>query len=94
MYIPYGMKILHGIKFYGFTVGYTTVKLKSVNFSSINIAMSLLKIQRGTWPTDLIKATVYESEIFSLLPSRAQLVIHNWRPNEYTHYSFPVQIII
>ena len=28
----YDMKILHGIKFYRFTVGDTTVKLKSVNF--------------------------------------------------------------
>ena len=65
--IPYGMKILHGIKFYGFTVGYTTVKLKSVNFYFINITMSLLKIRLDTWPTmmpDLIKATAYESEIF------------------------------
>ena len=52
------MKTLHGIKFYGFTVGYTTVKLKSINFYSINIVMSLLKVQCGTWPTDLIKASV------------------------------------
>ena len=36
-------KILHGIKFYGFTVGDRTVKLKSINFYSINIVMSLLK---------------------------------------------------
>ena len=42
--IPYGMKILHGIKFYGFTVGNTTVKLKSVNSYSINSVMSFLKI--------------------------------------------------
>ena len=42
--MPYGMKILHGIKFYGFTVGDTTVKLKSVNFYFINNMMSLLKI--------------------------------------------------
>ena len=28
----YDTKILHGIKFYRFTVGDTTVKLKSVNF--------------------------------------------------------------
>ena len=68
MLIPYGMKILHGIKFYGFTVGDTTVKLKFVNFYySINIVMSLLKIRHGTWPTmmpDLIKAIAYGSEIF------------------------------
>ena len=44
------MKILHGIKFYGFTVGDATVKLKSINFYSINSAMSLLKIRRGMWP--------------------------------------------
>ena len=31
-HIPYGMKILHGIKFYGFTLVGTTVKLKSINF--------------------------------------------------------------
>ena len=30
--VPYGTKILHGIKFYGFTVAGTTVKLKSVKF--------------------------------------------------------------
>ena len=30
--IPYGIKILHGIKFYGFTVVGRTVKLKSINF--------------------------------------------------------------
>ena len=30
--LPYGTKILHGIKFYGFTVVGTTVKLKSVKF--------------------------------------------------------------
>ena len=43
--IPHGMKILHGIKFYGFKVANGTVKLKSVNFYynfSINSAMSLL----------------------------------------------------
>ena len=65
--IPYGMKILHGIKFYGFTVGDTTVKLKSINFYSINNVMSLLKIRCGTWPTmtpDLLKGTAYGSEIF------------------------------
>ena len=48
-------------------VGYTTVKLKFINFYSINNAMSLLKIQHGTRPTmmpDLIKATAYESQIF------------------------------
>ena len=58
---------LHGIKFYGFTVGDTTVKLKSVKFYSINSTMSLLKIQRRTWPTmmpDLIKAIAYGSPIF------------------------------
>ena len=32
LFIPYGMKILHGIKFYSFTVVGTTVKLKSVKF--------------------------------------------------------------
>ena len=32
IYIPYGTKILHGIKFYGFTLVGTTVKLKSINF--------------------------------------------------------------
>ena len=61
------MKILHGIKFYGFMVDYTTLKLKYVNFYFINIAMSLLKIQLDMWPTmmpDLIRATAYESEIF------------------------------
>ena len=61
------MKILHGFKFYGFMVDYTTLKLKYVNFYFINIAMSLLKIQIDTWPTmmpDLIRATAYESEIF------------------------------
>ena len=65
------MKILHGIKFYGFTVGDTTVKLKSINFYSINSAMSLLKIRHGTWPTmvpDLIKAIAYGSEIYCPLP--------------------------
>ena len=84
------MKILHGIKFYGFTVGDKTVKLKSVNFYSIYSIMSLLKIWRGTWTTmtpDLIKATAYGSAP-SLLPSTAQLFIHNWCPNEY---SFPIQ---
>ena len=53
---------LHGIKFYGFTVGDTTVELKSVNFYSINSAMSLLKIRHGTWRKmmpDLIKTTAY-----------------------------------
>ena len=49
------MKILHTalcrIKFYGFTVGVTTIKLKSVKFYSINSVMSLLKIRHGTWPT-------------------------------------------
>ena len=30
--IPYGTKILHGIKFYGFMVVSRTVKLKSINF--------------------------------------------------------------
>ena len=30
--IPYDTKILHGIKFYGFTVVGRTVKLKSINF--------------------------------------------------------------
>jgi len=30
--LPYGTKILHGIKFYGFTVAGRSVKLKSVNF--------------------------------------------------------------
>ena len=30
--IPYGTKILHGIKFYGFTVVGRTVKFKSINF--------------------------------------------------------------
>ena len=30
--LPYGTKILHGIKFYGFTLVGTTVKLKSINF--------------------------------------------------------------
>ena len=32
LHLPYGMKILHGIKFYGFTVVGRTVKLKSINF--------------------------------------------------------------
>ena len=31
-YILYGTKILHGIKFYGFTVVGRAVKLKSINF--------------------------------------------------------------
>ena len=70
--IPYGMKILHGIKFYGFMVGDTTVELKSINFYSINSAMSLLKIWHGTWlmmMLDLIKATACGSKIFpSSLP--------------------------
>ena len=30
--LPYGTKILHGIKFYGFTAVGRTVKLKSINF--------------------------------------------------------------
>ena len=30
-HMVYGMKILHGIKFYGFTVGAITVKFNSVN---------------------------------------------------------------
>ena len=30
--MPYGMKILHGIKFYGFMVGDTTVELKPITF--------------------------------------------------------------
>ena len=34
--IPYGTKILHGIKFYGFTVVGTTVKLKFVKFFYFN----------------------------------------------------------
>ena len=48
-------------------VGDTTVKLKSVNFYSVNSVMSLLKIQHGMWLTmtpDLIKATAYGSKIF------------------------------
>ena len=60
------MKILHGIKFYGFMAGDTTIKLKSINFYSINRAMSLLKIRRGTWPTmmpHLIKAICIYSRV-------------------------------
>ena len=30
--VPYGMKILHGIIFYGFTVGAITVKFNSVKY--------------------------------------------------------------
>ena len=32
--IPYGMKILHGIKFYGFTVSAITVKFNSLKYYS------------------------------------------------------------
>ena len=42
---------LHRIKFYGFTVGDTTIKSKSANFYSTNSVMSLLKIRQGMWPT-------------------------------------------
>ena len=31
-YLPYGTKILHGIKFYGFTVGAMTVNFNSVKY--------------------------------------------------------------
>ena len=34
LHIPYGMKILHGIKFYGFTVSVITVKFNSVKYYS------------------------------------------------------------
>ena len=44
MYVPYGMKILHGIKFYGFTVGDRTVKLKSINFYSINSYSNVFEV--------------------------------------------------
>ena len=60
------MKILHGIKFYSFTV----ITNHKINFYSINIVVSLLKVQCGRWPTmtpDLIKAIAYES-IGSLFP--------------------------
>ena len=30
--MPYGIKILHGIKFYGFMVGDATVELKPLTF--------------------------------------------------------------
>ena len=39
--VPYGTKILRGIKFYSFTIGNRIVKLNSVNFYSINSAMFL-----------------------------------------------------
>ena len=73
------MKILHGIKFYGFTIGDTTVKIKSVNFYSINSVMSLLKIRRGTRPTmtrfdegynDLIR--IFPSSLLQLNSSGVQ----------------------
>ena len=103
--IPYGMKILHGIEFYSFTVGYTTIKLKSVNFNSINIMMSLSKIalwhkepvcipRCGMWPTmtpDLIKATVYESEIF---PSSLLQLNSSFTTGVQTYTAFQFKIII
>ena len=46
--LPYGMKILHGIKFYGFMVGDTTVKLKSINFLFyVLIAQCLCDVASG-----------------------------------------------
>ena len=93
--LPYGMKILHGIKFYSFTVGDTTVKLKSMNFYSIKSSMSLLKIQCGSWPMmtpDLRKATVYGSEILSSSLPQLNSSIHNWCLQMNTAFQFKIII--
>ena len=88
------MKILHGIKFCGFKVGDITVKLKSINFYSINGAMSLLKIRRDTWPMmmpDLIKATTCGLEIF---PSSLPQLNSSFTTGVQTNTAFQFKIIV